>query len=139
VRLVLDTNVLISGFIESNGHPGRLLLSLRRHQFTLITSDAQLIELRRVLGYERLQRFIQPEQAAWFLEGLPLVSEVFAEIPDVDLSPDPDDNAIIATAIAGQADAIVSGDKRHLVPLKVAAGIPIITPREALERLPSQT
>jgi hypothetical protein len=138
VRLVLDTNVLISGFIEGRGHSGQLLALLRRHHFTLVTSDAQLAELRRVLGYERLQRFIQPEQADWFLKGLPHVAEVVSTIPEVDLSPDPDDNAIIATAIAGRADAIVSGDKRDLVRLKEAAGIAIITPREALERLQSK-
>ncbi len=51
------------------------------------------------------------------------------------LSPDPDDNLILAAAIAGQANLIVSGDKKHMLSLDTAAGIPIVTARSALERL----
>jgi hypothetical protein len=139
VRLVLDTNVLVSGLIERHGPPGQLLMLLGRHQFTMVTSEAQLAELRRVLSYQRLRRFIQPEQAEWLLEGLPLVAEVCGSIPQVNVSPDPDDNMIIATAIAGRADAIVTGDKRDLLSLVSVAGIPIIGCRQALERLQPMT
>ena len=55
-------------------------------------------------------------------------------LPTVDLSPDPDDNAILATAIKTRADFIVSGDKTDLLSLTEAQGIPIITARQAMER-----
>ena len=48
---------------------------------------------------------------------------------------DPDDDHVIAAAVTGQADLIASGDKRDLLPLGSYAGIPIITAREAVERL----
>ena len=50
-------------------------------------------------------------------------------------SPDPDDNLILATAIAGLADYIVSGDKGDMLALNVIENIPIITARRAIEIL----
>ena len=55
--------------------------------------------------------------------------------PDVNLSPDPKDNPILAAAIAGKADLIVSGDKKHMLALGEVKGIPIVTARDALDRL----
>ncbi len=53
----------------------------------------------------------------------------------MDLSPDPKDNPILAAAIAGKADLIVSGDKKHMLALGAVEGIPIVTARDALDRL----
>ena len=64
-------------------------------------------------------------------------SLVLDEIPVVNLSPDPKDNPILATAIAGKADLIISGDKKHILSLEHVEGIPVVTAREALERLRS--
>ena len=49
-------------------------------------------------------------------------------------STDPADNEILAAAFAGGADLIVSGDRRHVLSLGKAEGIPIVTAREAVER-----
>ena len=61
---------------------------------------------------------------------------VATDLPVVDASPDPDDNPILAAAIIGRADLIVSGDKGHVLALGQVEGIPIVTARDALERLP---
>ena len=53
----------------------------------------------------------------------------------MNLSPDPKDNQILAAAITGKADLIVSGDKKHLLALGEVEGVPIVTAREALERV----
>ena len=135
-RLVLDTNICISGFINRYGNPGRLLRGARRvGRFVPVTSKAQLEELARVLTYERFKGRIDHEQAADFVRNLPVIAAVAHDLPEVSFSPDPDDNAIIATAIAGKADLIVTGDKRDLLSLDEAAGIPILTARQALIRL----
>ncbi len=52
---------------------------------------------------------------------------------------DPDDDHVIAAAVAGQADLIASGDKRDLLPLGSFQGIPIITAREVVERLEARS
>ena len=61
---------------------------------------------------------------------------VLDEPPEVDLSPDPKDNLILAAAVAGMANLIVSGDKKHMLVLGKVEGIPVVTAREALERIP---
>jgi predicted nucleic acid-binding protein len=56
-------------------------------------------------------------------------------LPAISLSPDPDDNLTIATAVAGEADLLVTREKSDLIALSVVHGIPICTPRDALEQI----
>ena len=135
MRIVLDTNVLVSGLISRTGYPGRLLRAVQSGRVTLITSEYQIAELRDVLFRDSLRRFIQPAEATDLIHHMATVAVVIDELPEVGLSPDPKDNAILATGIAGQADLIVSGDKNDVVALGDAEGIPIVTPREGFERL----
>lgn len=61
---------------------------------------------------------------------------IFAsELQVLNESTDPDDNVILATAIAGKPDLVVTGDAKHLLPLGEVQGIPIVTVAGALERL----
>ena len=60
------------------------------------------------------------------------------QLPQVDVSNDPDDNPILATAIKAPVDLIVSGDKPGLLKLGEVQGIPIVTPREAFDRLEAE-
>jgi predicted nucleic acid-binding protein len=66
------------------------------------------------------------------LGTLGTVAIVVEELPQIELSVDPDDNVILATAVAGRADLLVTGDKSGLLALKAVRGIPIVTPRDAL-------
>jgi hypothetical protein len=135
VRIVLDTNILVSALIESRGPSAVLLNAWRDSAFALVSSRAQLEELRDVLARPRLQKWITSNEAAKLLDSFPEQAVMVEPAEGIDLSPDPDDNAIIATAIAGRADMIVSGDKSHMLSLGYAAGIPIVTPRDAIDRL----
>ena len=144
MKIVLDTNVIISGLISNLRPPGQLLYAWLNDGFHLVTSTAQLAEIRRVVVYDHLRPLIAVDEADEFFGNVDDLATVIKVLPEVDLSPDPDDNAIIATALAGQADLIVTGDKRHLLSLEQievsevgfkGATIPIITARQALERL----
>ena len=135
MRIVLDTNILVSALLAPNGPPGRLLAAVKRGDLTLVTSDVQIDELRNVLGRDRLNACIRPREAAALLDNLSAVGVVATDLPDVDASPDPDDNLILAAAMVGRADLIVSGDKGHMLALGQVEGIPIVTAREALDRL----
>ena len=135
MRIVLDTNVLVSALIAREGPPGRLLPAVKRGDCTLVTSVYQIEVLRKVLGRDRLKPYIRSAEADDLLHGLESVGVVVAELPEMDLSPDPKDNPILATALAGQADLIVSGDKRDMLALRHVEGIPIVTPRDATARL----
>lgn len=127
VRIVLDTNILVSALLSPDGPPGRLLAALKHDRPTLVTSMAQLSELRVVLSREHLRADIPPEDAEDLLAGLEVVGEVVTNLPPVTLSPDPDDNLILAAAISGRADLVVSGDKRHMLALGQVGDIPILT------------
>ena len=133
--LVLDTGILIGALITKGTPPDRLYEAWCQAKFELVTSQAQLNELSRVVTYPKLQRYIKPLEANQLLVGLKARATVLEQILEVDYSPDPDDNKIIATAIAGQADYIISGDKRDLLSLKEVERIPIISAREAIETI----
>ena len=64
---------------------------------------------------------------------------VMADLPEVNVSPDSRDNPILATAVAGEAGLIVSGDKGDMLALGNVEGIPIVTAREAIGRLRRRT
>lgn len=141
MRIVLDTNVLVSALISRDGPPGRVLAAIRNQRLTLVTSEAQLVELRAVLGRERLRPYIRFEEGQDLIRDLEAIGEVVADLPNVSASPDPDDNVILATAVAGQADVVVSGDKQHMLVLGQIEGIPIITASAAVAhfaRVPGQ-
>lgn len=135
MRILLDTNILISGLLRKDGPSGELLHRWVEGEFLLVTSEYQVQELRRAVGYEHLRSKILPAEREALLDNIDANALVIKTLPTVNLSPDPDDNPILATAIAGNANLIVSGNKKDMQYVGDAQGIPIVTPREALERL----
>ena len=135
VRLVLDTNILICALITKGTPPDQLVQSWKQGRFSLVTSRAQLDEFEAVYMRRKLRRYLAVHEAMELHDTIADVAVVMETLPEVDASPDPDDNLILATAIAGEVDPIVSGDKRHMLSLGRIEGIPIVTPREALLRL----
>ena len=135
MRIVLDTNIFVSALISGEGFPGQLLAAVKRERITLVTSAYQVDELRDVLARERLKPYIRPEEADDLLYHLEAVGTVVDKLPEVSLSPDPKDNPILATAVAGAADLLVSGDKDDMLALGQVEGIPIVTARDAVGRL----
>ena len=137
MRIVLDTNVLVSALISRDGPPARVLAAVKSEGLTLVTSTAQLSELRAVVSRERLSAYVGREEAEDLIRNLEAVGEVVTtDLPNVNVSPDPDDNLILGTAIAGRADLIVSGDKKHMLSLGGHVnGIPIANAADAADRL----
>ena len=135
MRVVLDANILIGALITKGTPPDRLYQAWLRGEIELVTSTAQMAEIAEVLARPRLQKYLDAGEAAAIVENIDTRALVLDETPSVDLSPDPKDNPILAAAIAGHADMIVSGDKRHMLALEEVEGIPVVTAREALDRL----
>ena len=135
VRIVLDTNILIAALITKGTPPDRLYQAWLRGEIELVTSTAQIAEVADVLARPRLQKYLDADEAAAILGNIDTRALILDDPPEVDLSPDPKDNPILAAAIAGKADLIVSGDKKHMLALGAIEGIPIETARDALGRL----
>jgi putative PIN family toxin of toxin-antitoxin system len=136
MRIVADTNTVLSGLLWQ-GPPRRLLDLARRRAFTLCTSPTLLAELAEVIARDK---FAQRVLAAG-LSATALVQD-YERLADIlepqPLSPpvcrDPDDDHVLACALAARAILIVSGDK-DLLDLPPYQGIPILPAAVALQRL----
>jgi putative PIN family toxin of toxin-antitoxin system len=130
VRVVLDTNVLISALLFG-GPPGILLKLILEYQLGLLVSTDLLIELERVLH----TKFPHAQQAVWeTVSTLKEMSTITIPMERIEaIHQDPSDNHVLECAVSGQADAMISGD-RHLLALKTFRGIPILSPHAFLEQ-----
>jgi hypothetical protein len=100
--------------------------------FTLLTSELQIEEIRRVTRREGLRFRIHQAEAGRLVNDLRRLATLIENLPTLDVSPDPHDNFLLAMAQAGQADLIVTGDKRDLLCLPSHQGTRILTARDAL-------
>ncbi len=139
MRLVVDTNVVVSAFLWQ-GVPGRLLDLAGEQQVRLFASRALLDELADVLGRKKLAKsgtatgLTVPQMLANYRKVITLVTA--RQLPQR-ISPDADDDVVLATAKAARADLIVSGDRKHLLSLKRFEGIPIVSVAQAVAMLES--
>lgn len=129
MRAVLDTSVFISAFISPNRPPNRALTLWFEKRYELVTSAWQIDEIRRVSRYERVRPLLSAHDVGRTINALRLRARVVEDAPSVDLSPDPDDNPVIAAALAGRASYLVSGDKGDLLALGTVQGVQIVTAR----------
>lgn len=136
MRVVLDTNVIISGLISEHGNPGRLLDAVRHDHLVLVTAPVQIEEVTDVLSRPRIAKRLTEGAREQLASLLSDIAEVFTgSLPVVTASSDSDDNLILAIAVGTHADLVVSGDKKHMVSLDDIEGIPIVSPAIAVERL----
>lgn len=132
LRIVLDSNVVISGFLFG-GPPARLLQHALDGTVQCFTSMAILDEIRDVL--QRPKFGLSPEQALVFVDEIRELCRVVAPRERVRAIPrDPDDDAVLECALEAGANWIVSGDS-HLLALKQWRSIRILTPSNACEEL----
>lgn len=138
LRVVIDTNMIVSGILSRKGAPAEVLNVWRERRFLLLSSSAIVDEVRVVLQYPRIHKKYHLsdediEQTITLLEHDALLvagdSNVAGSVPD-----DPQDEMFLACALDGQADVVVSGD-HHLLELGVFRDIPIMTARQFLEQL----
>jgi len=132
MRVVLDTGILIAALITKDTPPDQIYQAWRKRHFELVTSEWQLDEFRRVSRYPKLRKYLLPIEAGNLINGLRHQALLLQTLPDVDLSKDPDDNPLLAVAIAGEADYLVSGDKRDVLALKKVDKTRIVTARRFL-------
>ena len=117
MRVILDTNVLLSGLLNPHGKPAELLAAWRLGQFDLVTSAEQLIELADVVRRPSLRTRLVPAHVGRFINDLRELALVIQRLPAVDRSSDPADNFLLAMAEASRADFLVSGDRSGVLAL----------------------
>lgn len=138
MRVVLDTNILISALLSARGLPAEILRLERQGGFDLVFSPDTVSELWRVLNYPKIQKRlgklgIPAELVERYLKNLIRSSVVTPGKLKMDIiKDDPSDNIFLACALEGKADFIVSGDS-HLKELEVFRGIPILGSAEFIK------
>jgi putative PIN family toxin of toxin-antitoxin system len=139
VRLVVDTNVLIHALLSGTSLPAHLIVLWREGRFDLLTSVEQLDELMRVTRYPRIRERLSPALAGRLINELRDIATVIDRLPVVTALADQADNYLLAMAVAGSADFLVTDDKRDLLALGLYEGTRIMTVRDFLalhRRLP---
>ncbi len=138
MRVVADTNTVVSAFLWG-GPPAAVLEAARAGRITLLSSAPLLDELADVLGRDKFAsriRQVGSPLAAMVSNYRALVTLV-EPLPMAPASRDPDDDAVLACALAAQADLIVTRD-RDLLTLGTFRQIRIVSSREALSAFPEQ-
>lgn len=135
MRVVLDTNVLLAALITSGTPPDRIYEAWKRRRFRLLTSEWQLAEFRRASRYPSVRPYLKPWEAGTLVNGLRARAELLDVLPIVERSPDPDDDPVLAMAVGGRADYLVTGDKSDLLFLERIEATQIVSPRSFLEVL----
>ena len=111
MRVVLDTNVLFSALISPHGSPDVIYRAWRAAKFELVTSLDQLDELRRASRYPKFQKILQPHRVGAMINNLQRATVLESASTDLELN-DPDDVFLVAIAVTGAADYLVTGDGR---------------------------
>jgi len=132
LRVILDSNVLISALISAGSPPDRIYRAWREKRFTLVTSADQLAELRRASRYPKLRKLVPAHEFGAIINHLH-GAIVLRRLPKLDLSRDAADNYLLAMAEASEADFLVTGDARDLLRLKRHGHTRIVAPGSFLK------
>ena len=130
MRVVLDTNVFVSGIFWEGNFCSQLIDKWKNREFDLVSSMEILDEFTRTLKNFKIQ---MPEEMIEEWRNLIIANSIMVE-PTIKLSvvkDDPDDDKFIEAGITGKSDFIISQDK-HLLKLKEYQGMKIISPEEAV-------
>ena len=131
-RVVIDTNVLISGLLSTTSTPAQAVEKAVTKAQLLATIET-LRELIQKLHSPKLDRYVRRERRDALLERVASLVEIIDVLQAIRASRDPKDDKVLEAAVNGRADVIVTGDK-DLLELNPFRGIAILTPADYLAR-----
>jgi uncharacterized protein len=136
MRVVLDTNILVSALIAPAGYPAAIYNAWESDRFTLLTCAEHIAEVRATLRKPSVAPLIEPYKGAGrLINQIKKLAANIVNLPQVRRAADPDDDFLLALAEAGAADYLVTGDKSGLLTLKKHKRTQIITARQFAERI----
>lgn len=133
MRVVVDTNVLVSGIINPHGLPGRVIDLVVSQAVTLLCDDRILSEYREVL-LRPVFAFNRSDVEA-LLAWIDFTGERVTTGPVEVKLPDPTDLPFLEVAMAGLADALVTGNAKHFTPLRGRHGVSVVSPAQFIRLL----
>ena len=136
MRIVLDTNVLVSGLLSPFGPPGEIVRMVSSGAVVLCLDARVLAEYDDVLARPRFG--FDPDSVAALLDYIDFRSEVVASEPLEQCLPDPDDEPFLEVAAACGADCLVTGNLAHF-PSDMRAGVTVLSPAQFMDGLRAQS
>jgi putative PIN family toxin of toxin-antitoxin system len=136
MKVVLDTNVLVSGFVRPEPAPGQLLAAWREDTFTLIVSEHILTEAART--FEETPYFRKHLDDKHRKQNIALLRAEAVIVKPVEnvtgIATHPEDDLVLAAALAAQADYLITGDKK-LLNVGIYRGTHLLSPRTFLNEV----
>lgn len=136
-RVVLDTNVFISGGTISTGVPAQIMNRWRSQEFTLVVSPQLLSEYEEVLNRDNVMRFtgLTVQENSQYIQEIRDRAYIASGTLTLNvLTNDPDDNMVLACAQEGMATHLVTKNVKHFPPQEYQ-GTKIVIPKEFLDQL----
>jgi putative PIN family toxin of toxin-antitoxin system len=130
MRVVVDTNILVSFAIRPNTNFEKIFDHIAAQGVTLVSEDT-LAELVDVLNREKFRRYIPSSRVIDYVEWYIAISEIAVVTEPVVACRDPKDDKFLALALAGKADCIIAGDS-HLLEMVSFSGVAIHSPADFL-------
>ena len=135
MRLVLDTNILLSALMVRGTPPDRLYEAWRHGRFQLASAEQQLEELKRVSRRPFFQKRLSASEIGRMVNDIRRLAVMCDPLPQVVVSPDPNDDFLLAIAQAAAADYLVTGDKSDLLALGAHGRTRIVSARSMVQLL----
>lgn len=117
MRVILDTNILLSALLTRDTPPDHLYEEWRQGRFELVSTEQQIEELRAVTRRPFFQARLKPSEIGRMINDIRRLAVICDDLPEVRRSPDPADAFLLALCEAAQADFLATGDKSHLLAL----------------------
>ena len=130
MRIVMDTNVLVSGMLTPFGVCGEIIRMLTSTYITLCVDSRILFEYEDVLRRPHFQ--IEHNMIDVVLDHIENTSEAHSTMPLSGSLPDTDDNQFLEVAISASVDCLVTGNLKHFPP-RSRCGVAVLSPREFLD------
>lgn len=135
MRVVLDTNILLSALMVRGTPPDRLYEEWRHGRFDLASTERQIEELRQVVHRPFFTERLKASEIGRMVNDIRRLAVMCNDLPHVSRSPDPADDFLLALCEAAKADFLVTGDKSHLLALRQHHGTRIVSARVMAKKL----
>ena len=114
MRVIFDTNVLLAALISPYSPPDTIYRAWQTGHFNLVTGPTQLEELRRVSRYPKIKAILPAHRIGTMINNMQraIVLNVLPQLPSGIDAEDPNDAFLLAMALAGEVDYLVTGDRR---------------------------
>ena len=130
MRVIFDTNVLVSAALKADSQPSRAWLWAAQHA-TILASATTAKEIHTVFQRPKFDRFLSQQQRTFFLFSFDAEAEIIPITRTITLCRDPKDNKFLELAVCGAADYLITGDD-DLLALHPFEATSILTPAQFL-------